>query len=61
MYPGDDDNEECVVCGIKYCDDTDKVKKTWIGCDGTCGKWFHYKCAGFKRKPSKKIPFLCST
>ena len=50
-------NMKCVQ--FVYGDDIDKLKK--IGCDGTCGKWFHYKCAGLKRMPSHKIPFVCST
>ena len=26
---GDDENETCAVCGGKYGDSTDKLKKTW--------------------------------
>ena len=57
---GDEENESCSVCGSRYGDDSERMKKTWIGCDGICGKWFHYKCVGFKRKPTQKTPFLCS-
>ena len=40
-------------------EESDEEQKYWIGCDGTCGKWCHYQCAGYKRKPSKTL-FFCS-
>ena len=23
----------------------EEEQRGWIGCDGDCGRWFHYKCA----------------
>ena len=31
---GDEENETCSVCGSRYGDDSERMKKTWIGCDG---------------------------
>ena len=28
-----------------------------IGCD-ECWRWYHYKCVGFRRKPSAKYVFF---
>ena len=33
--------------------------KNWKSCDG-CWSWFHYQCAGFRRKPTKNSAFYCS-
>lgn len=49
---------ECQVCGAAYDDDNDQ--EAWIGCDNEdCGRWYHYWCAGFKRKPSSRKDFFC--
>ena len=53
-----DSGDECEVCGGSYDDDSEKRKKAWIGCDG-CDRWFHFWCAGYKRKPSTRSQFLC--
>ena len=56
----EEDDAECQVCGGSYSTDTDERKKSWIGCDGPqCQRWFHYWCAGYKRKPSSRQQFLC--
>ena len=34
----------CQSCGEKF---EDGEEGDWIGCDGDCGSWFHYLCAGF--------------
>ena len=52
------EDDECEVCGGSYSGDSEKRKKAWIGCDG-CDRWFHYWCAGYKRKPSTRSQFLC--
>ena len=63
-YPSstDEDDAICPVCGAHYAlpSDSNSVKKTWIGCEGHCGQWFHCKCAGYKRMPAKKTSFICS-
>ena len=52
------DEEVCQECGANYNDD-DK-QDAWIGCDNEkCGRWFHYWCAGFKRKPTSRKKFKC--
>eukprot|EP00743_Colponemidia_sp_Colp-15_P007800 GILK01008446.1.p1 GENE.GILK01008446.1~~GILK01008446.1.p1 ORF type:complete len:213 (+),score=18.92 GILK01008446.1:71-709(+) len=36
--------------------------QTYIGCDGTCGNWFHPPCIGLSTSELKKVDkFLCST
>ena len=30
-----------------------KDKMDWIGCDGDCGKWFHYTCVGVVDAPKE--------
>ena len=53
------DEEACQECGVLYEDDD--RQDAWIGCDNeTCGRWFHYWCAGFKRKPTSRKKFICS-
>ena len=54
-----EEDDTCQVCGINYHDENVKSQRDWIGCDGKCGHWFHYKCVGYKRKPSKNAPLLC--
>jgi len=47
------DEYVCYVCGADYDDDDNQG--VWIGCDNDdCGRWFHYWCVGFKRKPSSR-------
>jgi hypothetical protein len=54
----DVDENTCQVCGIHF--DDDDHQEAWIGCDSdNCGRWFHYWCAGFDRKPSSRKKFLC--
>ncbi len=56
----DSEEDECQVCGGCYSTDTEDKKKGWIGCDGPgCHRWFHFWCAGYKRKPSTRAKFLC--
>ena len=61
IIPVGEENDTCSVCGANYWEETERMRKTWIGCDGRCGQWFHYKCADFKRMPSRKVPFTCSS
>ena len=42
------------ICGGVYFD-TDLCE--WVGCD-SCHKWYHFKCAGFKRLPKKMEQFV---
>ena len=52
------DENTCQGCGGAYNEDE---RKHWIGCDGpSCWRWYHYWCAGFRRKPRKTTKFLCS-
>ena len=46
--------------GVSY--NEDDHQDAWIGCDNedTCGRWFHYWCAGFDRKPRTRKKFICS-
>ena len=47
-------NEDvCQVCGK-----SDQEPNKWIGCDN-CWRWFHFSCAGFRRKPSARSRFVC--
>ena len=43
-----EDDDTCYVCGAKYWEETENEQRAWIGCDGNCGKWCHYHCAGYK-------------
>ena len=54
------DENICQECGVSY--DEDDHQDAWIGCDNedTCGRWFHYWCAGFDRKPRAHKKFICS-
>ena len=54
------DENICQECGVSY--DEDDHQDAWIGCDNedTCGRWFHYWCAGFDRKPRARKKFICS-
>ena len=51
----DDDTNHCFKCGGVYLD---TEVREWVGCD-TCYRWFHFKCAGFKRLPKKSEQFVC--
>lgn len=55
-----EDDDTCYVCSANYWEETEEEQKAWIGCDGNCGRWCHYQCAGYKRKPSRKTLFFCS-
>ena len=40
----------CGICNKKYRkNDSDN----WIGCDGECNRWFHYKCVGVTDVPQE--------
>ena len=58
-FPTVDENI-CQECGVSY--DEDEYQDARIGCDNedACGRWFHYWCAGFDRKPSARKKFICS-
>ena len=43
--------DRCSSCGVKWKKVTDK-REIWIECS-KCGRWFHLKCTGRKRQPSK--------
>ena len=48
----------CSQCGANY--DEDDYPEAWIGCDNEeCGRWYHYWCAGFKKKPTSRKKFTC--
>ena len=51
------DENICQECGSDYNDD--EYQYAWIGCNNDCGRWFHYWCAGFDRKPSARKKFIC--
>ena len=53
------DEEVCQECGGLYEDDDEAEQAGWIGCDRECGRWFHYWCAGFARKPRSSTKFVC--
>ena len=53
------DEEMCQGCGVMYDDDDEAEQAGWIGCDNECGRWYHYWCAGFTRKPRHTTKFLC--
>ena len=53
------DEEMCQSCGGMYFDDDEETQAGWIGCDGDCGRWYHYTCAGFTRKPKRSTKFMC--
>ena len=58
IYPEVDENS-CQECGVNY--DDDDYQEAWIGCDNEdCGRWVHYWCAGFDRKPSSRQKFIYS-
>ena len=53
------DEDICQECGANY--DEDDYPEAWIGCDNEeCGRWYHYWCAGFKRKPTSRKKFTCN-
>ena len=55
----DVDENICQECGANY--EEDEHQDAWIGCDNNeCGRWFHYYCAGFDKKPSKRKKFICN-
>ena len=60
----EEDNQDvneniCQECGAEY--DEDEFQDAWIGCDNDeCGRWYHYWCAGFGRKPSSQKKFICN-
>ena len=47
------DENVCQVCHSRYDEEDEADPEFWIGCDGDCGWWFHFWCAGFKRKPGR--------
>lgn len=49
------DENVCQVYFAVFNEADEKDKKAWIGCDGDCGQWYHYRCAGFKRKSTMKV------
>ena len=53
LQSDEDDDAMCPVCEKMYSKDTEQKKKQWIGCEGPCERWYHYKCAGYKRMPAK--------
>ena len=55
VYSNDEDTDDCVTCGGVYFD-TDLWE--WVGCD-SCYRWYHFKCASFKRLPKKMEQFVC--
>lgn len=57
--PDDDDRDSvCHICKANY--DDDEQQEALIGCDNDeCGRWFHFWCAGFKRKPTARKAFVC--
>ena len=43
-------------------DDDDDHQEAMIGCDNEdCEWWFHYRCAGFDKKPSSRRKFIVDT
>ena len=54
-YKGD--SEICRGCGSQY---HEKESHQWVGCDQSDTHWWHYKCAGYKRKPTARTKFVCS-
>ena len=58
----DKDNENtCQGCGGNYDDEAEDSQRAWIGCDHPGSwRWYHYWCAGYKRKPQKKAKFICT-
>ena len=51
----------CQGCGAHFDEDEESAQRAWIGCDGPeCWRWFHFYCAGFKKKPKKTTKFLCA-
>ena len=51
----DEDSSHCFSCGKQYEDGQEHL---WVGCD-TCYWWYHFKCAGFSRCPTRKDEFIC--
>ena len=50
------DEEHCPGCAGVYTDEEDDL---WSGCDVSEKHWWHYRCAGYKRKPSLRRHFVC--
>ena len=51
------DENTCQGCGNQYDDDDE----AWIGCDVIgCCRWYHYWCAGYRKKPRKTTKFICT-
>ena len=51
----DIDEGECQKCHKSSVTGDDHL---WVGCD-TCKRWYHWKCLGYKRRPSKKQKIRC--
>jgi len=52
-----DDANICIGCKGHY---KEEEAEMWIGCDVKENHWWHYRCAGYCRKPSAKTVFCCS-
>ena len=51
----DIDEGECQKCHKSSVTGDDHL---WVGCD-TCKRCYHWKCLGYKRRPSKKQKIRC--
>ena len=51
----DKDVNHCFSCGVECIDGQEKL---WVGCD-ECYRWYHYKCAGFSRRPKREEEIIC--
>ena len=49
----------CSACGIKWKKVTDEEEE-WLECS-KYGRWYHLKCTGRKRLPSKKHNWYCNS
>ena len=49
----EEDTGVCEQCGAVYADadDSEAVKKKWMGCDN-CSRWYHYDCLGLTSIPT---------
>ncbi|MDA8002831.1 MAG: hypothetical protein MPL62_16230, partial [Alphaproteobacteria bacterium] len=54
-FDEDEDVDLCFSCGEECIDGQEKL---WVCCD-ECYRWYHYKCAGFSRRP-KREEFICN-
>ncbi len=51
-------SDENKCADVKVSGKTKTSNNKRIGCD-SCDKWYHFRCAGYRRMPSKRARFIC--